>query len=131
MVDVNRIGSNRHLYGTGIEVMIFMVIHDIHGSYKGREVAPGFIRQVIIDVPEVSASSGAVYGLAYVSGAAVVGSYGQIPFAEYFIEVFQVFGRGIGSFDRIPSLVDKRIDCQSINPGCAVHELPKTRCTGP
>ena len=71
-------------------------------------------------------SLGAVDSLVDIAGTTVVGSNDEVPVAEDAIEVAQIAGSCITGFCRVTTLVDQRVDLQTVLTARCQHELPQT-----
>ncbi len=75
--------------------MVGIMGHGIGGADESGDVAAGFGGEVIIDLPIVfgivGRGAGAGQRLIYIAGAAVIGSDGEAPVIEDFIELLEIF----------------------------------------
>ena len=62
--------------------MVAIIAHYIVGCNKGRHIASGLCRQILIDAPEVFLAARTPDSLTNISGAAVISSNGKRPVAK-------------------------------------------------
>src|SRR5215207_6370002 len=127
----SRIGHDRGKNREGVGLFFSkggqssITLHNIMGGNELLYMIPRFRRQMVLQVPEIAAST-STDGRIHITRSAIVGGNDQKPVIIFSIKVGKITGGSSRAFVEIPALVNVAVHFQAEISGRARHELPGT-----
>ena len=111
------------------DVVQGIIGHDVVGCNEGRHITTCLLGEIGVNLPIILFAIVATDGLVDILRTAIVGCNHQVPVAKDFIKVAEIACSCIRCLDRVATLVNQRVDLQSILFARSYHKLPKTSST--
>ena len=124
--EVDSVRRDRYVDRRGAYVVLPVVLHAIEGGDEEGDVGPSLAWEIGKDLPEVLLPSGAANRLIDIAGATVVGRYGEHPVPVEGVHVLEVLAHSAGGLAGVHTLVDDRIDRETVDLTGAEHKLPES-----